>query len=68
MRLLYEIMARLKGSGDLDKPAAISLKDAYMKPVQSVESTDREVLNNRLVVRNYLRDFDHYSSKPFTDF
>ena len=41
----------------------MNVKDAYMKPVEGLETTDQEVLENRLRLRHYLRDFEFYSGK-----
>jgi hypothetical protein len=46
----------------------VTLKDAYMKPIEGLEQTPQEVLENRLRLRHYLQDFEFYSSKQNKDF
>ena len=39
-----------------------SLKEAYITPVEKYEKTKEELVRNRLILRNYLQDFEHYST------
>jgi hypothetical protein len=66
LKLLHAILSRLKGTSDLEQVITVSLKDAYMQPVPELETGERDVLDNRLLLRKYLQDFETYSHE--TDF
>ena len=68
LTLALKIMTRLKGSKELGQGEVVTLKDAYIRPIEDLEQTPQEVLENRLRLRHYLQDFEFYANKQTTDF